>query len=194
MSRYYACIPASDKPEDILGRLSEELADTLAEHHFVTSRDPMIPAEMRDLDIAILGAHGGIHGVNEWFRVVADERSTRLSTRDIAGSLRDSGVVILFVCSGGRLDHHPYASASVGLPHLLLDHGCRTVIASPWPLDVRVAAYWLPAFLESYICGENVLTSNFLANRRVKERLNPNPMMSLAMNVVGDPLTKIGEI
>jgi hypothetical protein len=136
-SRYYAWIPASDKPEDILGRLSEELTDTLAEHQFVTSRDPMIPAEMRDLDIAILGAHGGIHGVNEWFRVVADERSTRLSARDIAGSLRGSGVVILFVCSGGRLDRHPYASASVGLPHLLLDHGCRTVVASPWPLDIR---------------------------------------------------------
>lgn len=187
--RRYAWIPASDVPGDILFRLSEELADTLHAYHFNISNDPVIPTGMINLDLAIIGAHGGLQGENEWFRVVADEGSTRLSARDVASKLRGSRVVILFVCSGGRLDRHPYASAGVGLPRLLLDHGCRTVIAAPWPVDVRVAAYWLPAFLDAFTRGERVVTANHTANRTVAEKFNPHPMLSLAMNVFGDPLT-----
>lgn len=186
----HAWIPASDKSDDILSRLTEELTDTLTGHQFAISRDSVMPSDMLDVDIGILGAHGGIHGENEWFRLVADERSTRLTARDVAAKLRGSGVVVLFVCSGGRLDRHPYASASVGLPHLLLDYGCRAVIASPWPLDVRVAGYWLPTFLESFLGGENVVTANYIANQEVARRFSPHPMLSLAMNIVGDPLTK----
>lgn len=70
--------------------------------------------------------------------MVADERSTRLTARDVAAKLHGSQIVVLFVCSGGRLDPHPYASSTVGLPQLLLDYGCRTVIASPWPIDVKL--------------------------------------------------------
>jgi hypothetical protein len=72
-----------------------------------------------------------------------------------------------------------------------LDHGCRTVIASPWPVQVTVGAYWLPTFLEAYLQGQTVIEANYLANKNVAARLNPHPMLSLAMNIFGDPLTRI---
>ncbi len=185
-----AWIPVPDD-EPILQMLAEDLAQPLADYKFVVSHDRLMPSEMRNSDIAVIGAHGGLQEGNEWFRVVTDDRSTRFSARDIATRLRGCGVVILFVCSGGRIDQHPFASAGVGLSQLLLDHGCRTVLASPWPVQVTVAAHWLPAFLEAYVQGQAVIEANYLANKNVTTRLNPHPMLSLAMNVFGDPLTRI---
>ena len=179
-----AWIPA---PDDTLLRLHGELADTLIAHGFSISRDPLMPAGMSDLDVAIIGAHGGLQRENEWFKVVTNEASTRLSAREVATTVHGTGIVILFVCSAGRLDRHPYGSASVGLPHLLLDHGCHAVIASPWRIDVRVAAHWLPTFLQSFMSGEKVITANYIANERVAANFSPHPKHSLAMNVFGDP-------
>lgn len=173
-------------------RLSEELAGTLTDYHIAISHDQGISSDLNDLDIAIVGAHGGLDDENEWFRVVADEGYGRFSAQDIAAKLRGTKVVILFVCSGGRLDHHPYSSATLGLSRMLLDYGCRVVLASPWPLDVRVAAFWLPAFLESFTGGERVVSANYIANKRVAERFDPHPMLSLAMNLFGDPSTRCG--
>jgi hypothetical protein len=188
--RYKAWIPASESYHDVLFRLYQDLEDVLKAHQFTISSDPVIPADMGGSDVAIIGAHGGLQEGNEWFRAVTDERSTRLSARDVAARVRRCGLVILFVCSGGRVDQHPYSTAGVGLARLLLDYGCRTVIASPWPIYAGMAAYWLPTFLGSFSAGENVITANFIANRRVAEKLSPHPAFSLAMNVFGDPSTR----
>jgi hypothetical protein len=185
-----AWIPASTVADDVLLRLSDDLNDTLANYDFSISNDPLIPVDMRNSGVAIIGAHGGLQAENEWFRVVADERSTRLTARDVAAKLHGSKIVVLFVCSGGRLDPHPYASSTVGLPQLLLDYGCRTVIASPWPMDVRVASVWLPEFLHSFEAGEKAIRANYQANRKVAERFSFHPTFCLAMNVFGDPFTE----
>jgi len=185
-----AWIPTSTASHDALLRLSIDLNDILADYDFLISNDPLIPINMHNSDVAIIGAHGGLQAENEWFRVVADERSTRLTARDVAAKLRGSKMVVLFICSGGRLDPHPYSSSTVGLPQLLLDYGCRTVIASPWPLHVAVASVWLPEFLQALSDGERAIIANFRANRTVAERFNFNPTFCLAMNVFGDPFTK----
>jgi hypothetical protein len=185
-----AWIPASTVADDVLLRLSIDLNEILANYDFSISNDPLIPVNMSNSDVAIIGAHGSLQPENEWFRVVADERSTRLTARDVAAKLRGSKIVVLFVCSGGRLDPHPYSSSTVGLPQLLLDYGCRTVVASPWPLHVAVASVWLPEFLQALSDGERAIVANFRANRTVAERFNFNPTFCLAMNVFGDPFTQ----
>jgi hypothetical protein len=185
-----AWIPASTAPDDTLLRLSSDLNNILTDYDFLISRDPLIPVNMSNSDVAIIGAHGGLQAENEWFRVVADEKSTRLTARDVAVKLRGSRIVVLFICSGGRLDPHPYSSSTVGLPQLLLDYGCRTVIASPWPIHVAVASEWLPEFLRALSDGDRAIVANFRANRTVAKRFNFNPAFCLAMNVFGDPFTQ----
>jgi tetratricopeptide (TPR) repeat protein len=171
-----------------LALLHEETAPIVEKYHIPLSNDPLPPPELKDSDIVIIGAHGGLHQGNAWFRVVADEQTTRLSSRDIAESLAGSGVVILFVCSGGRLDSNPFTSATVGLSRLLLDQGCRAVVASPWPMAATLLHHWLPTFLDSYIAGSSVAKATFDANRITAVNYHSHPMISLAMNVFGDPL------
>ena len=73
---------------------------------------------------------------------------------------------------------------------MLLDRGCRAVIASPWPLDGNVPGNWLGRFLEAWEAGDTVLDANFKANRHVSERLGPEAPLCLAMSVYGDVLLR----
>ena len=73
-------------------------------------------------DLMIVAAHGGPDG--SYFQSVADDDALRFSPNSLARALAYTGVVILFVCSGGRADKHPFASATVGLRK-----GCLTEIA-----------------------------------------------------------------
>lgn len=75
---------------------------------------------------------------------------------------------------------------------MLLDRGCRTVIASPWPLAVAVPGNWLERFLEAWEAGDTALDANFKANAYVRERLGPEPGLGLAMTVYGDVLLTRG--
>lgn len=79
-------------------------------------------------------------------------------------------------------------NTTVSLPKMLLDRGCRTVIASPWPLDVAVPSNWLERFLERWDSGDTALEANFKANNYVRHRLGPEPGLCLAMTVYGDVL------
>jgi hypothetical protein len=106
----------------------------------------------------------------------------------LAGVLRNIGIIILFVCRGGRADNHRSANATVGLARQLLDRGSPVVIASPWPLDARVPYHWLPEFLSAWIHGNPVIEANFKANRKVALALGDDPAYCLAMSVYGDPL------
>jgi CHAT domain-containing protein len=103
------------------------------------------------------------------------------------------GIVILFVCSGGRADKHPAANTTIGLAKMLLDRGCTAVIASPWPLDPRVTYHWLPTFLEKWKAGSTLMDANFEANRIVAKGLGQDPAKCLAMTVFGDPVRTFRE-
>ncbi|HEY9283222.1 MAG TPA: hypothetical protein VIP46_07195 [Pyrinomonadaceae bacterium] len=188
--RRIAWIPTSIETVGPLQVLFESIAQTLDDHSFTINNEASIPEGIEGSDLTVIGAHGGLHPENEWFRVVSDDHVARHSPRSLARRLRGSGVVILFVCSGGRLDRHPFASATVGMIPLLLDHGCRAVIASPWPLDVSVGQYWLPAFLDSFKSGETVIKATYLANKHVAKTFSNHPMLALAMNVSGDPFVR----
>ncbi|MCA9666307.1 MAG: CHAT domain-containing protein [Myxococcales bacterium] len=184
-------LPMSADPLGALTRLGGDLRESLAEAavDLITSRMP--DNCMRGADLCIVCAHGGLHEGQSWFRVIADEDATYLSGSELASFLTGCGIVVLFVCSGGRLDRHPFTAASVGLPKLLLDRGCRTIVASPWPLDVAVPGLWLPSFLKSLSAGGTTTNAVFDGNQAVAATARVHPALCLAMNVYGDPFSTL---
>lgn len=182
---------AASDPEEFapLHNLSARITECLAQYGFDQFSGPEPTEHLALSDLVLVGAHGGIGDTGRYFTVLADEDKTRLRPRRLAHLCREVGTVILAVCHGGRVDSHSLGQATYGMAHLLLDHGCRSVIAAPWSLDVAAVDPWLEGFLQFYVSeGCNVAMANFRANREVRARRN-HPADYLAMHVFGDPLT-----
>ena len=157
-------------------------------HGFTTDTSGRIPENVRRASIAIATAHGQLTTEQRYIHSIADEHDLTESPVALARALAGVELVILFVCSGGRVDRHPIANTTVSLPKMLLDRGCRAVVASPWPLAAAVPGNWLERFLEAWEGGDTVLQANFKANQHVAERLGQEPALSLAMAAYGDVL------
>jgi hypothetical protein len=172
----------------VLSIVADQLSGPLAQHgvQVLTSSSP--PKSIAGADILILAAHGGVGERNGYFRVVRDDMELAIGSSALANALSGVGCVVLFVCSGGRVDKDPRAHTTVGLVKQLLDNGCRAVIAPPWPLDSRVPSRWVPTFLEEWMRGTAVIDACFIANGSVRLNLGDDPVHCLAMTVYGDPL------
>jgi hypothetical protein len=140
--------------------------------------------------MAVVAAHGGVHPEGRYFQAVSDEGILSVTSRDMANALRNIDIVILFVCSGGRTDKHPGAHTTLGLAKDILDRGCASVIASPWPLDARVPYHWLPVFLEHWSQGDTLIEANFCANKTVDRNFSQDPARGMAMTIFGNPLLR----
>jgi len=186
-----AWISASDKHGRTLPMIAERLRDTLAKHNIALNTEPTLPGGFGGSDLVILAAHGSITPEGRYFLRISDEGDFQAATQELASSLRNVGIVVLFVCSGGRADKHPAANTTIGLAKQLLNQGCSSVIASPWPLDARVTYHWLPTFLDELKRGSPVIDANFQANLVVAQNWGFDPAKSLAMNVFGDPLRTV---
>jgi CHAT domain len=173
-----------------LEMLYARLSPVFEQHGFETDTSGSIPANIRGADLAVVTAHGQLTSGKRFIHRIADEQEFVESPLTLARSLAGVELVILFVCSGGRVDSHPFANTTVSLPKMLLDRGCRVVVASPWPLDSVVPGNWLERFLEVWDAGDTVLDANFKANRYVSERLGPEAPLCLAMAVYGDVLLR----
>ncbi|WP_146770283.1 hypothetical protein [Mesorhizobium hawassense] len=185
-----AWIPISDDPEAVqtLGTLADRLSGTLRDHSVDLDTGLAVPDRLKGAELAIVTAHGSIIPEGRFFQVVADDANMRLTPDAISSAVRDAGVVILFVCSAGRFDKHPMADTTTGLTKELLDQGCSAVVASPWPLNASVPAYWLPAFMDAWSAGATVIEANFEGNKAVERALGNSPANRLALTVFGDPL------
>jgi len=151
-----------------------------------TSRN--LPQGLEGAQMAIVTAHGQLARGDRYFRRIVDEGALKESPLALAQALARVELVILFVCSGGRMDRHPSASTTIGLPKMLLEQGCRTVIASPWPLESLAAGPWLEGFLAHWEQGDTAMDACHEANKRMAARREGEPQFSLAMMVYGDPL------
>jgi hypothetical protein len=171
-----------------LGFVRDRLQDTFDEYGVTLDLSRELPEGFWRSELVIVVAHGGIFAESGHFRKVSDEGNLTVSPSEFAQAFKNTGLVILFVCSGGRSDKHPMAETTVGLTKELLIHGCSAVIASPWPLDSQVPAHWLRAFLPLWLQGSTVIDANFIANETVAARFSSNFDKSLAMSVFGDPL------
>jgi hypothetical protein len=171
-----------------LAMVATRLEDTLFQYGIELNTDAEIPKQLQGAELAIVAAHGGVASEGRYFQVVADENKLKMSSVSLSQGLRDVGVAILFICSGGRYDKHPNASTAIGLPKELLDRGCLAVIASPWPLDSRVPSHWLSAFLDAWDAGDRLIDANYKANAAVKKAMGDSPELCMAMTVYGNPL------
>lgn len=191
---YKAWISAQDGPqvEGPLDLALDRLRGTFEEFEFAVDTSRKLPRDMSDAGLAVVTAHGGLTADGRYIHSIRDEASLFESPSALASTLAGVEVVILFVCSGGRIDKHPLDNTAVGLPKLLLDKGCRAVIASPWPLDVKVTYRWLEPFLREWEAGATILQATKKANESVGQALGDHPQYSLAMTVFGDlMLTKL---
>lgn len=190
--RIAAWIPdaAPDGHLPTLAIVSERLHDSFVRHQVVLSNGASPPEGLAGAGMVIVAAHGGLADDARYFRVVTDDVDLAIASSTLSGSLSGVGVVVLFVCSGGRLDKHPGGSTTVGLAKSLLNRGCGAVIAPPWPLDSSIPPYWLPTFLAAWSNGESVLDACFEANERVRSIMGDDPAKYLAMSVYGNPMMR----
>lgn len=180
------------------GRSSEELQTMevvratievpLEAHGVALDTSTSLPRAAQGAQMGIVVAHGQLNSDQRFFQRVVDEGQLKEAPDDLADALADTELVILFVCSGGRVDVHPLVSTTLGLPKTLLNSGCRTVIASPWPLEALAPGIWLPKFLEKWEEGATAMDACHAANLHVASRREREPQVSLAMTVYGDPL------
>ncbi len=170
--------------------VAERLDETLRTNEITLHTSADVPNDLAEAEIAIIAAHGSILSEGRYVQRISDDAELALYPEVLATAVRGSAIVILFICSGGRFDTHPVAETTVGLVRELLNQGCSTVIASPWPLDTRVPSHWLPTFLERWHAGEAAICASFAANQNVMRQMGDSPLDSLAMNVFGDPLRK----
>ena len=168
--------------------IADRLQPTFHDYGFYFDGGLELPAGVAKAEIAVIAAHGSIVPEGRYFQLISDDSGLRVPASDLARKLRNTGVVILFVCSGGRADKHPASNTTVGLAKQLLDRGCSAVIASPWPLDARVTYHWLPEFLRCWTLGQPVIDASFSANEAVAAALGDDPARCLAMSVYGDGL------
>ncbi|MDW6005348.1 hypothetical protein [Vibrio mangrovi] len=177
--------------QDSLGTLEiahSRLTPVFEEYQFEVSTESKIPFHCSNSQLAVITAHGGIASDNGYFKKIADEQEFYFSPATLASSIKNCGVIVLFVCSGGKLDQSPYSETTFGLPKLLLENSCETVIASPWPLDSFFIHRWLEAFINEWDSGSCALDACFYANKTIMEENSYFAGRGLAMTLFGNPL------
>jgi hypothetical protein len=187
---YKAWISAEEYSEESgsLDIVLSRLEGTFEDFGFKVDTNSRLPRNISDAHLAVITAHGGLTTDGRYIHSIRDEGDLVEAPSALAQALAGVDVVILFVCSGGRLDKHPLTNRTVGLPKQLIDLGCKAVIASPWSLDVKVTYRWLEPFLRGWEAGLTTLSATKEANEAVVLSLGDNPQYSLAMSVYGDIL------
>jgi hypothetical protein len=191
-TRRNAWIPigAGAEKDTALVWLAERLRGSLDEHNFALDTGATLPNDLGDSELVVVIAHGGLLPERRFIQRISDGGHFAMYPKTLASGVAGSSVVILFICSGGRIDSHPQAETTVGLVKQLFDKGCATIVASPWPLDVKVPPTWLGSFLQRWSEGDAVIDAVFCANAEVAKSFGGDPVDCLAMNVFGDPLRK----
>ncbi|WP_423596094.1 CHAT domain-containing protein [Roseateles sp. MS654] len=167
-----------------LGRL----AGSFEEFGFSVDTGRRLPRGMQDASLAVITAHGGLNSEGRYLHSIRDDDDLVEPPANLAAALEGVELVILFVCSGGRIDKNPWDNSTTSLPKQLLNRGVRAVVASRWPLNVMVTYNWLDPFLRAWEAGATVLDATKTANDFVAQRLGHAPQYALAMGVYGDVL------
>ncbi|WP_349984213.1 CHAT domain-containing protein [Stenotrophomonas sp. WHRI 8082] len=160
------------------------------QYGFRVDTNGSLPEDLVDAQIAVIAAHGSVGTDGRFLHRVTDEKELVISPRALTQALAGTELVILFICSGGRVDRHPHSNTTIGLPKLLLMAGSRVVIASPWPITPIISGYWLETFMAEWERDETALDSTFVANAAVDMKFGYVPQYAMAMTAYGDVMLK----
>lgn len=166
----------------------QRLSGSFEQFGFKVDVSRRLPQTMGDAGLAVVTAHGDLSNDGRFLRRISDDAKLVEAPSTLAAALHGVEVVILFVCSGGRIDKNPWDNSTTSLAKQLLNGGTRAVIASPWPLDVLVTYVWLEQFMKAWERGETVLDATKSANDAVAKHYGEVPQYSLALRVYGDVL------
>ena len=166
----------------------QRLSGSFEEFGFQVDVGRRLPLDMDAAGLAVVTAHGDVSRNGRFLRRISDDAQLVEAPSALASALRGVELVVLFVCSGGRIDKSPWDNSTTSLAKQLLNGGTRAVIASPWPLDVLVTYVWLEPFLKAWEQGGTVLDATKVANDAVSKHYGEVPQYSLAMRVYGDVL------
>ncbi len=189
-------VDSGDADQEEIGReptldiALQRLSGCFQDFGFVVDTGRRLPGGMKDAGLAVVTAHGGLNTEGSYLHSIRDDQDLVEAPSALATALAGVELVILFVCSGGRIDKNPWDNSTTSLPKQLLNKGSRAVIASPWPLDVMVTYNWLGPFLLAWEAGATVLDATKSANDAVARHLGEVPQYSLAMRVYGDVLLR----
>lgn len=164
------------------------LSVSFKEFGFTVDTGRRLPRDMKDAGLAVVAAHGGLNSDGRYLHSIRDDEELVEAPSALARALEGVELVILFVCSGGRIDKNPWENSTTSLPKQLLNGGSRAVIAAPWQLNVLVTYNWLDPFLRAWGSGATVLDATRRANDAVARHFGDVPQYSLAMRVYGDVL------
>lgn len=181
---------ASDEPRRVepLDVVLQRLSGSFEEFGFQVDVGRRLPKDMETAGLAVVTAHGDLSRDGRFLRRISDDAKLVEAPSALASALRGVELVVLFVCSGGRIDKSPWDNSTTSLAKQLLNGGTRAVIASPWPLNVLVTYVWLEPFLKAWEQGDTVLDATKVANDAVSKHYGEVPQYSLAMRVYGDVL------
>lgn len=180
--------PDQDAAISALLILKTALEDLQNSSDLALAIGPILPSHLRPLDLLVVAGHGGLGVEERFFVTAAGEDGTQHTSSTFAANLAGSRVVVLLVCSGGRVDVDPFSDRLVGMHVELLDRGVRTVVASPWKLQSTSAAEWIRHFLHAWRLGRIVAQCVFDANEALTQAGEPADY--LAMHVYGDPFQR----
>lgn len=182
-----AWIPLNNEEPSTLNALRDRVAGILCDHGITLITSQKIPGRLCDSKLSIIAGHGGVMSGKEFIHRISDEEHNFVSPIEIADSVRNCEIVILFICSAGRVDKDPITNKSYGLPMEILKRGVSAVIAPPWPLDIKAAYNWLETFLRELDSGATVSEANFSANENLIKKLGDFAGYTLAMTLYGNP-------
>lgn len=187
----FAWLSTNSQVGQTIGMVANRLDETFKNHGVELNTNSALPTSFTGQKLVVVTAHGGTApGGKDYFARISDEGGLSVNGEEFARSLRNVDVVVLFVCSGGRSDKNPTSETTAGMVKQLLDAGCSAVIASPWPLDPRVAYHWLPTFMDAWRDGADLAQANLQANRNVDQNFPWDFAKSLAMHCFGNPFIR----
>lgn len=183
-------IAAGGSYMDTLSLMAGDIGELLDDAKIHLHTQSATPVALASVDLAIVGAHGGLAEDNRFFRGLSDDQDEPADLRQLVDALRGSRVALLFVCSGGRLDLHPESGGLVGVAHRLLDKGLDAIVAPSWPIPFTMVRPWLDAFLKAWNGGSQIIDAYRAGNEAVAAATSTDLTRSLAMSLYGNPFVK----
>lgn len=155
----------------------------------------IVPENPLTADVLFLCAHGGraigeFHALSFDAHDVGETGPERAHIIEPEALVESAKIVVLFVCYGGKFQPAPFEHKKLSLARTLLEKGVQSVVASHWPLDVKIPPVWLPHFLHTLRAGRTVIQAVTEANRAIYH-LNKNPGAWAALHLYGNPATRV---